>query len=168
MTAQDGADTRIYTLVVTRDGPAGVRGRTAEVRDEIVKLLDGIGNCVEVTEDRLAGIRKLDLSGKNISTLRSGDFAGLTQLEFFGLADNELVQLPGDVFSGLTALRSVSLSNNRLTALPGDVFSGLTALEDVRLHENRLTALPDGVFSCLLYTSPSPRDRTRSRMPSSA
>jgi len=25
-----------------------------------------------------------------------------------------------------------------------------------------------GVYSCLLYTSPSPRDRTRSRMPSSA
>ena len=26
----------------------------------------------------------------------------------------------------------------------------------------------DGIWSCLLYTSPSPRDRTRSRMPSSA
>ena len=26
----------------------------------------------------------------------------------------------------------------------------------------------DGFLSCLLYTSPSPRDRTRSRMPSSA
>ena len=26
----------------------------------------------------------------------------------------------------------------------------------------------EGVYSCLLYTSPSPRDRTRSRMPSSA
>ena len=26
----------------------------------------------------------------------------------------------------------------------------------------------DVVFTCLLYTSPSPRDRTRSRMPSSA
>ena len=26
----------------------------------------------------------------------------------------------------------------------------------------------DGKFTCLLYTSPSPRDRTRSRMPSSA
>ena len=26
----------------------------------------------------------------------------------------------------------------------------------------------DGVIACLLYTSPSPRDRTRSRMPSSA
>ena len=26
----------------------------------------------------------------------------------------------------------------------------------------------DGLMACLLYTSPSPRDRTRSRMPSSA
>ena len=26
----------------------------------------------------------------------------------------------------------------------------------------------DWILSCLLYTSPSPRDRTRSRMPSSA
>ena len=26
----------------------------------------------------------------------------------------------------------------------------------------------DALFNCLLYTSPSPRDRTRSRMPSSA
>ena len=26
----------------------------------------------------------------------------------------------------------------------------------------------DGIVACLLYTSPSPRDRTRSRMPSSA
>ena len=26
----------------------------------------------------------------------------------------------------------------------------------------------DGMWNCLLYTSPSPRDRTRSRMPSSA
>ena len=32
-----------------------------------------------------------------------------------------------------------------------------------------LTRQPIGdVWSCLLYTSPSPRDRTRSRMPSSA
>ena len=31
-----------------------------------------------------------------------------------------------------------------------------------------LAGNPDVVFNCLLYTSPSPRDRTRSRMPSSA
>ena len=32
-------------------------------------------------------------------------------------------------------------------------------------HKTYLQALP---YFCLLYTSPSPRDRTRSRMPSSA
>ena len=31
-----------------------------------------------------------------------------------------------------------------------------------------MAGLKAGVDTCLLYTSPSPRDRTRSRMPSSA
>ena len=34
--------------------------------------------------------------------------------------------------------------------------------------ESIVTKLEDENISCLLYTSPSPRDRTRSRMPSSA
>ena len=51
-------------------------------------------------------------------------------------------------------------------------------------HQGSILCLPEGIFAwhveqaseltpdhferCLLYTSPSPRDRTRSRMPSSA
>ena len=31
-----------------------------------------------------------------------------------------------------------------------------------------ISLTPDSIFSCLLYTSPSPRDRQKSRMPSSA
>ena len=39
----------------------------------------------------------------------------------------------------------------------------------VELLSSEVQAGPgDFVISCLLYTSPSPRDRTRSRMPSSA
>ena len=39
-----------------------------------------------------------------------------------------------------------------------------------RTEENGKNILPDiaQAVNCLLYTSPSPRDRTRSRMPSSA
>ena len=50
---------------------------------------------------------------------------------------------------------------------PLDERAWRTALLDwVDRHETLRSALrPDG---CLLYTSPSPRDRTRSRMPSSA
>ena len=35
----------------------------------------------------------------------------------------------------------------------------------IHIHANMTTSIGD---TCLLYTSPSPRDRTRSRMPSSA
>ena len=38
----------------------------------------------------------------------------------------------------------------------------------IEFKENTLSVLTSSIFSCLLYTSPSPRDRTRSRMPSSA
>ena len=40
--------------------------------------------------------------------------------------------------------------------------------EDVELPELKKSQILVDVHSCLLYTSPSPRDRTRSRMPSSA
>ena len=42
---------------------------------------------------------------------------------------------------------------------------GLTAGDIVRVNHRPLQTSPE---TCLLYTSPSPRDRTRSRMPSSA
>ena len=42
----------------------------------------------------------------------------------------------------------------------------VTALAVLRLHPPGTTRLSSG--TCLLYTSPSPRDRQKSRMPSSA
>ena len=58
---------------------------------------------------------------------------------------------------------------------PGRVYiNGAVYDEFVQILEGRLILTPDGGDAvefkqgCLLYTSPSPRDRTRSRMPSSA
>ena len=39
---------------------------------------------------------------------------------------------------------------------------------DTKIPEVMAASIIAKVYSCLLYTSPSPRDRTRSRMPSSA
>ena len=41
-------------------------------------------------------------------------------------------------------------------------------LELARCQKNGTLFAPKRLKTCLLYTSPSPRDRTRSRMPSSA
>ena len=38
----------------------------------------------------------------------------------------------------------------------------------IEIPDEGLTLQPNHLYLCLLYTSPSPRDRTRSRMPSSA
>ena len=46
------------------------------------------------------------------------------------------------------------------TARPLDLFQRVSAPTPLWL--------PDGTIGCLLYTSPSPRDRQKSRMPSSA
>ena len=59
---------------------------------------------------------------------------------------------------------------------PGSVLSGGNLVKRVGgFHEVQLPPLAerevhsvDLIYDCLLYTSPSPRDRTRSRMPSSA
>ena len=59
----------------------------------------------------------------------------------------------------------------RLVGLPCDriVFEDSTLFINGAIHsEPYLSGLPHTVGFCLLYTSPSPRDRTRSRMPSSA
>ena len=45
----------------------------------------------------------------------------------------------------------------------------LTDIARIRFADDDIFVVNiEGVRSCLLYTSPSPRDRTRSRMPSSA
>ena len=71
------------------------------------------------------------------------------------LPDNILeVKLPEKFSDSIGDVRSVYLGD----PYPGEVIERLDG------YEEGLSL----TYSCLLYTSPSPRDRTRSRMPSSA
>ena len=83
------------------------------------------------------------------------DFAALFPDEVVTQARTRLLDVPG--LGGTLALITIDNGHDHTrpsTFGPG----GLTALN----------AALDEAFACLLYTSPSPRDRTRSRMPSSA
>ncbi len=149
ITAEAGTTARIYTLVLTRDGASGVCGRTKQVRDEIVRVLQNVDVCHDVTEEHLSTIQSLLISDGRIASLQSGDFEGLTAIEHLLLHGNQLNSLPDGLFSGLLSLRVLWLSHNRLADLPADIFSGLTALETLLLWRNELNSLPDGLFTGL-------------------
>ena len=62
-------------------------------------------------------------------------------------------------------------SNLLDSRLPDKIFDNVEILRRIQLTgagAKKVEALYGNLNNCLLYTSPSPRDRTRSRMPSSA
>ena len=64
--------------------------------------------CADVTPAHLTSFvsTTLDLTSQNISSLKLGDFAGLTNLFALILERNALTELPAGIFAGLTALEA--------------------------------------------------------------
>jgi len=73
--------------------------------------------------------------------------------------------LPGTTVEYINSEALIGGTHAEVIDLPGTY--SLTSL-DVAETETRNFLVAGQVDACLLYTSPSPRDRTRSRMPSSA
>ena len=158
VTVTDGSltDTITVTISVTdlEDTPVvstltPVSDRTPQVRDAIVAAVPGVSSSSDVTEAHLATITTLDLSNKNISALKVGDFDGLSSLKTLFLDDNQLTTLPEDIFDGLTALTTLLLWGNQLSTLPEDIFDELITLTTLRLGYNRFTTLPSTIFDSL-------------------
>ena len=147
VTSEDGSATEEYTLTVIRDGATNVCTRTTQVKEAIVAELQGTA-CSEITDSQLSSIAgTIRLSGKDIFSLQSGDFKGLTSLRHLFINNNPLSSLPSGVFSGLTNLNSLLLINNHLISLTSDVFAGLTTLESLAFYGNHLSSLPSDVFA---------------------
>ncbi len=150
-----GADSISVTISITdidentsRPEFTGVCDRTPQVRDEIVKEA-GVTDCSEVTAEHLAAITILNLQDKSITSLKSGDFDGMSNLKTLRLWDNQLTSLPEDIFQPLTSMTRLKLERNQLTTLPEDIFDGLTSLESIWLQANKITSLPEDIFDGL-------------------
>ena len=70
----------------------------------------------------------LSLNGNQISSIESGDFSGLTNLDTLYLNSNQLSSIDSDDFSGLTNLTSLHLEGNQLSSIASGAFSGITEL----------------------------------------
>ena len=83
-----------------------------------------------------------------------------------------LILLGASVLSGCTKDEFLDQYNNIVQSAGSIALTGNSSLQGTKEkgiddYTGSYTANYED-FSCLLYTSPSPRDRTRSRMPSSA
>ena len=128
----------------------GICARTEVVRDAIVARIKSARDCAQVTAAHLAKLaRPLELGDQGITSLKAGDFAGLSKLTEIRLDNNQLTSLPSDMFDGLPALEILQLGGNQLGTLQSDVFNGLPALWFLDLSNNHLTSLSAGAFNGL-------------------
>ena len=126
-----------------------VSDRTQQVRDTIVALVPGVDSANDVTASHLTLITNLNLSDQSITTLKAGDFDGLSSLRSLSLAKNTLSSLPAGIFSGLSSMSSLDLGSNTLSSLPDGVFSGLSSMGRLNLSYNSLDSLSANTFSKL-------------------
>ena len=167
-TVSDGAATHSLdsltvstaTVIVTVGAVSvgtGICGRTPAVRDEILRVLTlavspgYTGTCAGVTADWLARATYLEFQTDDgrVTSLRRGDFAGLTGVRRLSFFRQPLASLPAGVFDGLTSLRSLNLEGGQLASLSPGVFDPLRGLTELVLSDNRLSSLGSGVFDGL-------------------
>ena len=133
-----------------QSGPdtAAVCGRTTAVKEKIEREVGK--TCDHVTSADLASITGSGglLAIGGLTSLKAGDFAGLTNIDFLGLSDNQLTTLPEDLFEQAPPnLRGLWFRNNQLTSLPEDLLQPIkNSLSYIYLNNNQLTTLPAGFF----------------------
>ena len=109
-----------------------------------------------------AGLDLIDVSTIDLNKL---DQSSTTKIGTTALADD------GVTYAKIQNVTATDRLLGRSSALAGDVeeivctAAGRALLDDADAAAQRTTL---GIDTCLLYTSPSPRDATLSRMPSSA
>ena len=87
----------------------------------------------------------MDLRAKSITTLKSGDFSGLTGLADLNLYGNQLSSLPDAIFEGLTALTTLRLGGNTVAPMPIPI-----SLEKVGEGQFKATASTGAPFDIVL------------------
>ena len=143
----------LYLLLFSFDSQAqttDICSRTSQIRAVILQQLElESSDCGSVPTDDLARIKEIDASRRGVSSLKVGDFLGLSGLETLSLRSNDLTVLPEDLFSGLSILNTLDLAHNDLTDLPGELFDGPSDLETLDLSYNDLTSLQEDLFEGL-------------------
>ena len=132
-----GSDSINVTINVTdvNETITPVNQRTQQVQDAIVAAIEGVDSADDVTSAHLAVITRLNLYSKGITSLKSGDFNGLTALTTLHLYDNSISDI--SALEDLTALEYLDLAYNSISDI--SALEDLTALTRLNLSYNSIS-----------------------------
>ena len=108
--------------------------RTQQVRDAIVRAAK-VSSVDDVTGARLAAISRLSLSSKGITSLKTGDFAGLTNLQYLYMNRNSINDI--SALANLTSLINLELHSNSISDI--SPLANLTSLTNLNLMHNSIS-----------------------------
>ena len=111
---------------------------------------------IEPEERGIIPFDRFHVPARLARTVRSDQFTVTVNRDFDGVLDGCAESRPG---------RPRTWINSRIRTLYRKLYDRRHC-HSIEVYDDK--TLVGGLYGCLLYTSPSPRDRTRSRMPSSA
>ena len=126
----------------------GICDRTPEVQVSIEDWLGTYGQaCETYTDAQLESLTAFNIVGRpRLTSLKSGDFAGMTNITRLDLQRNSLEELPADIFDGLDAVTDLRIGRNNLTDLPAGIFAGLPNLATLTADGNYFTSIESEWF----------------------
>ena len=135
-----GTDSINVTINVTdvTELPSGitpVANRTPQVRDAIVAAVPGVNSANNVTAAHLAAITELRIGDKKITSLKSGDFSGLTGLKRLYLYINSISDI--SPLGSLTSLTLLSMYQNSINDV--SPLANLTNLTSIAIGTNAIS-----------------------------
>ena len=129
--------------------------RTPQIEEAILRRIAENNQrpaCDAVTDEQLAAITSIDVSGDRLGSvvtgLKADDLSDLTSLESFSAANSRIGMIPVGFFADNSDLTIIDLavaqikSDDEVDGLPAALFDHLTSLTTLRLERNYFMSMP--------------------------
>ena len=147
---------------------AGTRGSKLAMV-QTISVIEALGLDIKIKKistkgDKITDVALAKVQGKGFFTREIDEALLAGKIDF---AVHSLKDLPVNLMDGLV-IAAIPKRESARDALLG-VYQKLSEIpKNAKIGTSSLRRRAEMLRNCLLYTSPSPRDRQRSRMPSSA
>ncbi len=132
---------------------APVCERTAPVAESIVSQINlaqhSQKTCADITADDLLSLQRIAVSNRGITTFKTGDFTGLTNLKILNIRSNPYTSLIEGLFTGLDNLETLVIIDTPLRNYPDDFLALTPKLKNIHVFRNQVKTVSESVFKRL-------------------